>query len=217
MVYVGDIWTYLLTPKLRSFVNQSNKKIVLYSILLLVVFQFPYPLVELIVNAAGGDFSLYKYCFDNLGLKFGGGLIAYYLAGWYLNNHEFGKKQENALFILGIVGVLLTFLLTQIIQTGYYQTYSNESILVFLYSIAVFVFAKRFFKPGEKSKEVIYGLSKLTFGVYVVHVFVLYTVMQCLPNEVAFMPVIFFITLLLCFVISFAISKIPFFRRFIKA
>ena len=76
--------------------------------------------------------------------------------------------------------------------------------------------AKRTYQPKGEGKLVV-ELSKLTFGVYVVHVMALNLVYDALMINVFFLPLVLLVTVLISFLFAFAISKIPFVKRLIKA
>ena len=217
------IGLYLITPILRSFVTRSNKKIVLYFIVLSLLFQFTAPLIRLLLTTvdlwgkSASLLSIYTYVFGNLNLDFLGGLTTYYLAGWYIANTEFDRKSSVALYLLGFLSAAGIVLLTQRFPTLYDCTYSAKGLLVFFYCIAVFLLAKHICKPERKSGKLLSLLSRSAFGVYVIHVFVLTDVSKLLLKNVYYMPLVWFVTLVLSFCITFVLSKIPLVKKAVKA
>ena len=210
---------YLLTPILRCFVTKSNKNIVLYLIFLLMVFQFTTPIMQLLLNKTNNEqlITLYQYLNEQIGINLGEGVVLYYLSGWYIANFEFSKKKSITVYLIGILSVLTIILLMQVFSTEYGIIYANKNIFIFIYSLAVFLLVKRTYKPNAVVERIVFSLSKLTFGVYALHVAVLSMAFAIFSREiVCFLPV-WLVTVVVSFVLSFVISKLPFVKKIIKA
>lgn len=151
-----------------------------------------------------------------MNLDFLGGLTTYYLTGWYISNIEIDKKISTTFYIMGFLGLLSVILLTQLFPTQYNLTYSNNNILVYFYSLAIFLLVKNFYSPKKGTDKIFLIMSKLSFGVYLIHIFVLSVISKILLKNVFFIPVVWLITMIMCLLISFIISKIPFIKRMIK-
>lgn len=216
------IGLYLITPILRSFVKESNRKIVFYFILLCLVFQFTNPFIQLILNVLPFDnlssesLRTYTYVFERLSPDFVGGLTVYYVTGWYIAHAELSKKNIALLCGAGLLGVISIVLLTQLFPDHYELMYAYESVLVFFYAVAVFLLVKKYYKPTEKKKQVFSFLSKYTFGIYLVHIFVWNIVEVLLGDNIFFVPLIALITFSLSLLICFILSKIPVLKKIIK-
>ena len=213
------IGLYLITPILRIFVKKENKNIVAYFIVLSLLFQFTQPIIKLlfneidIINKAS---HVYTYVFEKLNLNFLGGLTSYFLAGWFLANTNYSKKQNTIIYIIGTISLISIILLTQAFPDQYDLTYSNSGILVFFYSYSIFVLVKTICLEQKTSKFFI-KLSKLSFGVYLIHVIILDILNQIIPKNSFYIPVIFLSTIVISFIISYIVSKIPIIRKTIKS
>ena len=68
--------------------------------------------------------------------------------------------------------------------------------------------------PGaKKSNCFIAKLSNISFGVYLVHIFVLAILAELIPNIALLIPVIFLSVIIISFIISYVVSKIPFIKK----
>lgn len=217
------IGLYLITPILRKFVKTKNKKTVFYFIILSLFFRFTEPIINLLFEEI--DFfgktasiaSVYSYIFDKLNLDFLGGLTTYYLAGWLLVHTDFTKKNKIAFYIIGGISLISIIMLTQLFPNQYDLTYSNFNILVFLYSSAVFLLVKNLRLDCKKLDNSIIALSKLSFGAYLIHMFVITIISHILPQNPFFIPLIFLCTAIISFAATYIISKIPFIKKIVKA
>ena len=211
---------YLITPILRKFVKKKNKKIVAYFIILSLLFQFTKPIITLLFNGIdliNNASSTYKYVLENLNLNFLGGLTTYFLAGWFLANTNFSRRNNTTLYISGAIALISIILLAQIFPDQYNLVYSNSGLLVFFYSISIFLLVKNLCLERKSSNCFIIGLSNLSFGVYLVHIFILAILAYIIPNNPLFIPVIFLITIIASFIISYVMSKIPIIKKTIRA
>lgn len=214
------IGLYLITPILRKFVKKENKKIVIYFIALSIIFSFTKPMITLLfeeINFLHKIEDTYLYILENLNLDFLGGLTTYFLAGWLLSNLTFDKRKKIICYVLGVISLITIIVSTQIFPKQYNLTYSNSNIFVLFYSTAVYTFVKESLMKNKKSNCIIAGLSNLSFGVYLTHIFVLSVVSRILPENPYFIPLIFLITIVISFIVSYTISKMPIIKKTIKA
>ena len=211
---------YLITPILRTFVKKENKHIVAYFILLSLVFQFTRPIIALLfeeISFASELEGAYAYIFESLNVDFFGGLTTYFLAGWYLANIDLKKSTVTVLYILGASSVTCIIAVTQMLPDHYALLYSYEGVFVFLYSVAVFLLVKRLCVNCKSSNRFVIGLSNLSFGVYLIHMFAQMLVEYVLPKHPLWIPVIFLATMSISVVASYVISKIPVVKKIIRA
>lgn len=213
------IGLYLITPILKTFVKKENAHLVLWLIALSLVFQFTLPIIETV--ASRYDILGYvKEFIEKFEFAFLGGYITYYLAGWYIVHVGMSKKQKTILFYIGTICIALIILLTQLFPTQYKNTYTNLNMLVFFYSVALFVFAlDRLKKMKENPRNVIF-FSSLTFGVYMIHPFFISLFDLVLPYQSGVLVYILLkwicVTLLSLFT-TLLITKIPFLKKIVRA
>lgn len=219
------IGLYLITPILRSFVKKANAKVVLYFIILSLVFSFSVPLCNFLVNSITETVDFVQTYADKFYMGFVGQFTAYYLLGWYITNIEIKRKHRFILYGVGFMGLLVTILGTQLFINDtneiYKLFYSNTSINILCYSTAVFVFLFYCFKNkkySEKSIKRITTLSKLTFGVYIMHPMVMIIENIFINIEIAFIriPLNWLVAVSVSFIAAYILSKIPVLKKLVK-
>lgn len=214
------IGLYMAVPFLRAFVRKENKKMVLFFILVSLCFEF----LTYMINALcklGIDLSIINKWLGIFELDFFGGYIAYFLAGWYITH--IGIKQKwlrYFIFVLGAASLAFVILFTQ--YTGDYKNvYQNIGLPVFIYAISVFLFINNLkFKFKEKTVLILAKLSKLTFGVYIVHPIVLHVFISLIPNKVfvgIYIVFSFAVVVFVSLIFSYIVSKIPVVKNIVRA
>ncbi len=213
------IGLYTITPFLKKIVCKENKDMVLAFIVISFAVQFLIPTVSALCSRfANIDFI--ENWVSKFNLDFFGGYITYFLMGWYVINIGLTKRLKYILYAVGAVSLASIILHTQL--TGsYIEVYRNIGAPVFLYSVAVFVFLTDInYRFNEKTEKVLITFSKLTFGVYIIHMLILNFFSLLFTVEIPFVlyMAVYFVT---CTVASFAaayvISKIPVLKKLIKA
>lgn len=214
------IGLYVVTPFLKKFVCKENKEMVLFFIIVSFVVQFLLSMLDKI--------CIQFFNIDYIGswirkfhLDFFGGYITYFLVGWYIVH--IGIKQKYLKYMLYLLGVLsLAAIIIYAQYTGDYENaYENIGAPVFLYSVSTFVAIngiKLNFK--EKTADRIAKLSKLTFGVYLIHALILTVFCKVLPygQHSALYILLSFVTVsCTSFLCSYIISKIPLVKNLIRA
>lgn len=141
-----------------------------------------------------------------------------YVLGAYLLAYPLSKKTRSCLYAAGIIGFVSTLGLTywQSALNGETSSMftSNDSLGVLLMTSAIFVFFKEIrFSASERTKSRILFASKCTFGVYLVHPFVLERLNLRYPLTPAalFFSILGFslVVYLISFGVSFVLNRIP--------
>ena len=103
----------------------------------------------------------------------------YYILGFYLNRNNIKPFFRIMIYIFGIFGTTFTFQMTYYISFKKNKKilfYKDFYINVFLGIIALFIFFKYNFNNlnyKKNIKEFIQKLGRLTFGIYIIHPFVI--------------------------------------------
>ena len=151
------------------------------------------------------------------------GFTLYFILGYYLNTFEINKKYRYVVYILGLISLIITPILTinySILNNIHSQRFFEYgSFNIYLYSASLFLLFKNIFNKKEETK-LLNSLSKLYFGIYLIHGLVLGLLMKYnvfnlnmnLTIKVFFVSLIVFIISLIT---SFILSKIPFIKRLI--
>lgn len=214
------IGLYIITPVLKLFVKKENKNYVFYLMVAIIALGFVGNTISLYNNAYIISVARFFNQFKLNGL----GYIAYYLLGWYLANFDIGKKKRMLIYYLGALGCLYTILATHVLSTKHntlVAAYENVSLNVLFSSVAFFILIKQLFKDKNdlKIQKPVVLLSKLTFGSYLIHTLVLAFAINIVPESIfslARILIIWLLTSVISFVISFVASKIPFIKYFVK-
>ncbi|MET0945423.1 MAG: acyltransferase family protein, partial [Flavobacterium sp.] len=162
--------------------------------------------------------------FKNLGMEnykppieflYFSGYVGYLVLGYYLSVIEFKntKKWKIIALLLFISGSLITFLGTYWLSFSKGKTdsslYDFFSFNVLLASIGIFIFFRLSDFFNRKSNLVIAQISHSSYGIYLVHVLVLWILDSFAINASFITPLIGIpITVLLCLSISTIIIKI---------
>ncbi len=216
------IGIYLALPLLRKFVNKENKNLVLYYIIISLLANFFMP----IFKALSLKFEIAEsaiFLIEKFELGFFNSFLTYYLAGWYITNVKISKKAKMCIYIASIMSVIITFgycLFTK----DYENAYENNSIFIFLFSVGVFTAISNGFKSiGSKTKTILQFLSKMSFGIYIVHVFVLDVIKQLFIitgiSEIytpIYIILVFIATCVLSTLVTLILSKMPFIKKTVK-
>ncbi len=217
------IGLYLLTPILRLFVKKENSKYILYLILLGLIFQFfSFDLNYLIEKITGK--SVVSGYFNKFQLSAVKGYITYYLIGWYIVNIPLKKSFRKILYALGILCTLFIVLGMQFISTNenkaYGFFYTETSLHVLIYAVAVFVFVYYLLQQKENPKcaTFIQQMANLTLGVYLLHVLILEIPDMFLQTNNVYLqiPLNWILTTVITFALIWVATKIPIVNKFIK-
>lgn len=209
---------YAATPLLHRIVEDKNTE--LYMLVLLLI-PSVYDFVSLVFSYVP---------LNNFYMKFEltASYLVYYIAGHYISKYEIKKKFRYIIYALGVLSLCLTlWMIDSFTKRGISSSYvvgTRTSINIFLTAAAVFVFAKYALERirfSEKYVKVISAVSKCTFGIYLVHYFIvefsakkLNFSVDTVPSAwlVPLMAVVFFAVSL---AVSFVISKIPVLKKYI--
>ena len=106
--------------------------------------------------------------------------VYYYILGYYLHANDLTKAKAVLIYCLGILGCLLTVILTEWyslenkMASGRY--YSPETLNVFFTTVSVYLFAKELElkqKFCARMKKAIHFTARYSFSIYLLHPFVL--------------------------------------------
>ncbi|OOF82569.1 polyhydroxyalkanoate depolymerase [Rodentibacter ratti] len=151
------------------------------------------------------------------------GYVMFLLIGFLLSETHLSKRVRISFYTLGVLGAIIRYY-----GTIYYSTINNslDRILfgytqfhsVFL-AVAIFIFIKGVscYIENERFIRIIKVLSSCSFGIYLIHVFMMYKVELLIlaiePDNVYWRFFGAFLTYFLCFSIVYLIKKIPFLRK----
>ena len=213
------IGLYLVTPFLKQIIKEKNYNLIYLFILLSIFFQFLIPIINEISLVCHPAKYIIKFI-DKFELGFFNGFISYYLIGWLITNKDIKNKYKNRLYIIGLISLLIVIIRVQF--TGNYKyLYNTRNILLFFYAISMFLalYTKDTFNISEKAKNFISSLSKLTFGVYIIHPLILDIILKVFVYKnfpVFYILIVHFLVILISFIITYIMSKIPVIKKLVR-
>lgn len=210
------IGLYILTPIIRVGLKNAVEKDIKY---LMIVF-----FCGLCIRFCS---ELVKIRNDNLQLFINfpeySGYIIYYLSGYYFSKYHVVDKIRKILISLGIISLVLAIVLTSLfsVKMGKPESilYDYLSPFTFFESIAVFLLIQHRFENRNNIK-LIELISKLTFGVYLVHDFFLtlfWKIGISIDNSkvILLVPLIAVCVFILSLSLSLFLSKLPYIKKII--
>lgn len=224
------VGVYISIPILRQIAQ--NKTATKYLLIMALVFTFILPLFLLIISKflpfiisnSEAITSLLYYYDDKFNLKLFAGYSGYFLLGYYLNTNNF--KRTNLIYAIGIVSFVI-IVIGSIISYYIYGSlittlYGYLTPFVLFEAIAVFLFIKNLtpkIKFSAKAINMITKISNLCFGIYLVHILVLWTLSYFglstnKFNTLISVPVISILIFIISLLISSCLHKIPFCRKY---
>jgi len=160
-----------------------------------------------------------------LKLPIAGGFLFFVMTGFYLSRVNLSKKERIIIYICGILGWLMHFLGTFAVSenaTSVIKTFKGYANLPsFLQSVAVFVFFKYFFAQisvPSRAQKLIFSASTLTFGIYLIHKFLLIVIVKEFNIDNSTLSWRIFGALgvfILSGIIIFALKKIPILNKIV--
>ena len=222
---------YIITPLLRELTKK--KEIVEYFLVVRFVFTFLIPRAFTGINSLNFPniptvVMVFDKAYSNTNFHFTLGYSYYYVLGYYL--HNFYEEKRDTIKKWGIISLVCYIAIVFI--TDWYSTkigesstlfYENFAINVLLMSVAIFLFGKyrlSKIKLGELGQKRLKSLSKYTFGIYLVHVFVMDKLKLLGLDTLTANPIIMigFLTLIISIVslmISIILNRIPWINKHI--
>ena len=199
------VGVYMFIPVIRKI--KEDRNLYFYFLMLSGVIMTIIPSLLLIPVA-----SALSYNFDLLFCKIGMGYIFYFMLGDSLYQFDIKFQFRIMIYIGGFFSLIL--MNCGIVPGG------DFSIFEVIYTCCIFVFLKEFAKKMKikegKIRCVLQHISRLCFGVYLVHALVLsyvqeISILQRASMNILVIALVFAISL--CIV--YAIDKIPFVRKYI--
>lgn len=152
------------------------------------------------------------------------GYVGYFILGYFLSTEEFGKKMRIVIYALGIMS-----LMAAVGIDGYLSARQNTAVLMFndLFSLnsflvvtAVFVAFRYIPWKTNKVTKAASKLSKLTFGIYLIHPLFMQMIFEHCPyllefSAIVWIPAIAVATFLCSAIVIWIISKIPIVNKYL--
>ncbi len=218
------IGLYLITPILRTFIRRNNLHMIGNYLILSIIVCFCSSFFNEFINMLASKDNILLDYLSSYRLDYFYEYLIYYVLGWYVLNVEIKKPIRIFLYIVGLFSFVITFLCTQLFFNSSESVnnyfYSNDSLNIFLYSTAVFVFLQYLVNNHMFSvNSYVIILSNLTFGVYLIHPLFLFgfkLIYQGISNSLISTLLIFLCAILASFVSTYIMSKIPGLKKLVR-
>lgn len=154
--------------------------------------------------------------------------VAYFILGYYLYHYPVTEKQERWIYALGVVAAVLAVVVSSwaSIRNGgpSAAAFDSFSLFTFLVSVAIYVFfQKKICKLewGRAGSRIIQELSANTFGVYLLHLWVIEYLQirgfdSMTVDSMVGIPLLTVVCYLICNVVIALVRRIPFIGRYVS-
>lgn len=212
------IGTYLMIPVINAFIKTYDINASKYIVILFIISSILYQFLVLIKS--------YSY----IELRFFLMPIGYLCLGYLLANYKF--KREKLIFIIAIISFIavssfeviygqypdLVFILNNLDTAQ--ASNMDVSVLRIIQASSVFLIIKYLAPKLSKIKGIVTSISRSSYGIYLVHIFVYLIYFNFIPVNGSGTNVFFtllcgtFIIFIVSWIIVFATSKIPYLKKF---
>ena len=212
---------YLIVPFLR--IITTDKKLTEYFIILSFIFCYMVNIL-IYVPKIGNIVSTIS---EKININFVIGYTGYFITGYYLNRYGLKSKTKKTIYLLAVLSLILTIVGTSFwsikLGNATENLYLYNIPTTFFISVSIFIlFKDKISKIQLKEKKLkrIAKLSKLTFGIYLVHDFfnIILTKLGITTtafNPIISVPIIAIIVFICSLTVSYIISKIHLLNKYI--
>lgn len=187
---------YLLTPLIRC-ITQSKKNTE-YALVLGFIYTFLFPLIFSLILLFDFPHADVVRSFQSMVTQTtplsGVSLLYYYILGHYLNEYVLKKPIRCIVYVSGAAGLVLTMILTffhsESIGSTSAQYYDPSSATVMLTASAIFLLFRQAFAGVSfcgRPARMLLAISACSYGVYLVHPFVIEHVLPVFAADPAAM------------------------------
>lgn len=206
---------YLLTPILSRWLSVASiKEVEFYLVLWLATLCVPFVKLFTPVNESDTSWLYYFH-----------GYVGYYVLGFYLQNYmerriSMGRKLMFSLVFVCISVMLPIVLLMWNVEVDFYSLFWYLSLTVALQCVVWWSVVKRLMRNVPKLPSFVAELSKLSFGIYLIHILVMRNVLWQISwmqnmNGIVQIFVCTILTFIISAAVSWCLSKIPYVRAVI--
>ena len=208
---------YLITPILRAFCDGANRGDFHWFFLLCFLFASLLPTAfQLWPNST----AVLRVWYERLDIRLVMGYVGYYVAGYYLREFVIGRITEAVIYILGVLGAVVTVWGTAVLsrQAGglvdVFYGYFSPNVCAF--SVAIVVLFRYVLGVSEERsrRQRLSGVARISFGIYLVHdLFIMllrfFGINTLTFSPVASVPILTAVVFLCSFAVAWLISKMP--------
>lgn len=163
---------YLLTPILSRWLSVASiKEVEFYLVLWLATLCVPFVKLFTPVNESDTSWLYYFH-----------GYVGYYVLGFYLQNYLEQRMSAGGIIMFSVVFVCVSVVLPIVllvlnVEVDFYSLFWYLSITVALQCVVWWSVVKRLMKNVANLPRFVVELSKLSFGIYLIHILVMRNVL----------------------------------------
>lgn len=217
---------YAMIPLLRKITEDT--KLMVYFLILVAVGGFVIPNGIAVLQELSVAGSWLADFWSDAGMHLVFDYAGYFVAGYALSRFDFSKTWRKCIYAVGILGWLFTvavsFVLGKMLghPTVMVMEYAFTNVAV--QAVALFVFGKyalQRIRFSEKAGQLLQRGAKYSFGVYLIHVLVLETILRLFGDALATIPVALWIpgmslaVLSISVLISWILNQIPLVKKYL--
>ena len=216
---------YIVTPILKVIV--SNKQTEKYFIYIAVITCFVTPMLFPTIGFVNsGIRGMIEGWYNTMNIKIALGYTGYFVLGHFLNTYTVNKKISNVIYVFGVASLICVIILTYFYShflgktTELFMEYLTPFTL--LEAVAVFLFVKHKCNAiPVKYNSLINNFAKMSFGIYLVHILVMFLLSKIGITSSTFHPSFFIPCFtLFVFIVSYLITRvlynIPYLNKLVK-
>lgn len=211
---------YIIVPLLRQITANRRKEEYFLCLAFLTASAVPYLLrvISLLDETTGG---VLQYSYSQLGISLPVGFTGYFVLGHYLTAYSTDRRKKRLVYWLGASSTVLiavaTIGLSLKMGRFVFMLYEWLTPFAFLQSAAVFLyFTSRDWNCLKKHEERLRKVSKLTFGIYLIHIMVMELIGRCtaLPYPIVVIPAYCILVFALSYGAVSILDHIPMVRKY---
>lgn len=212
---------YIVTPLLRQVA--TDEQMIIYFIILAMLFVY-IPNLGFVFRPLKKSLGIVLSRFS---LTLVGSYASYFLLGYWLSFRNLSKQIRIIIYSFAILSIVFTVLFNGLLCVHRNRLegflYDNLMPNILLIATAVFVFIKQNFGQASfspKINTVINKVAKLSFGIYLIHAFILdnlpvWGVPYFFIHPVFSVPIIVCLVFIVSFLLVCLLDKIPYINRYI--
>ena len=216
------IGLYMLTPLLKVFVQQADRKTLRYALIFLFVYT---NLLPMMCELDWGWVRLLQINIDKMKLGTFAVYAEFFLLGHYLDSYEQTKAVRYGVYSMGVIGTIISIVSTLYlcISGGTIDErllgYMTPNVL--FQSIAIFLLARQCCGSEGRLCKLVMKLSSASFGIYGIHVLVLLLLGEFGLDTMSFsslfsVPVLAVVVLAISYCVTVLLQKIPVLNRVVS-
>ena len=204
------IGVYLTIPITQSLTARNQKYF--------IIIWFVFLCIEFLNKITNNIYSIVKID-DTFFLNY----VGYFVLGNLLYHQQLTSKFRILAYLSGVLSYLVILVSVFLLKANDFNQmlFDYFSLPVCLMSIALFIFVINIKFDFQKHflKKIIISLSTSTFGIYLIHMFLLvqlYTrVLRFVPNPFFYIPILSILTFGSGYIITIILRRIPFISKYI--